>query len=270
MPEGHTIHALARDLRADLAGTTVEVRSPQGRFAPAARHLDGRRLDRTEAWGKHLFCWFGADVVHVHLGLVGKFARAAAGADEGAPVRLELVNDRAIWQLRGPQTCALVTPADRDLVVQALGPDPLRRSTASARRRFRARIDTRRGIASVLLDQTVVAGIGNVYRAELLFVLGIHPLTPAHHLLDRSDEVWDTAVSLLRQGLALGRIVTVDPTEVGVSSAAHVGAGDRLYVYKREGEGCRRCATPVAVAPVQGRLTWWCPTCQPDPEDDPT
>lgn len=264
MPEGHTIHALARDLDRDLAGRVLRVRSPQGRFAPGADVLDGRSMERAEAWGKHLFCWFDADVVHVHLGLVGTFRRTDGGQN-GAPdaVRLELSAGPHTWELRGPQTCELVSPADRDRIVERLGPDPLRRSTTRARARFREGLGTDRAIAVALLDQGVIAGIGNVYRAELLFRTGIHPATPATALIDRADGLWLEATAALRQGLRFGRIVTVDPADVGRRSAGELTRDERLYVYKRDGLPCRRCGAPISTTRLGGRLVWWCPACQP-------
>lgn len=261
MPEGHTIHGLARDLRRHFLDRPVSVSSPQGRFDAAAEHLDGRRLTATEAVGKHLFVAFDDEVVHVHLGLIGTFRPARAGGDEST-VRLRLAHADEVWDLRGPQTCALVTPADREAIAAGLGPDPLGRTRTADP--FVERLGrTRRPLGAALLDQGVIAGIGNVYRAELCFLAGLHPATPAADVgPDAATELWRSARDLLRTGLRLGRIVTRDPDEVEVP-LGRLADADRLYVYKRGGEPCRRCGTPVAESQVGGRTTWHCPECQP-------
>ena len=124
MPEGHTIHRLARDLAADLRGRSVPASSPQGRFDEGAARLDGATLTSSEAWGKHLFChWDTGDVLHVHLGLIGKFRPWPVEERPSDTIRLRLEGERTAWQLTGPQTCAVITPEDRDHVVAPLGPD---------------------------------------------------------------------------------------------------------------------------------------------------
>ena len=118
MPEGHTIHRLARDHRPVLVGEQVSAASPQGRFATGAEMITGRRVERIEAYGKHLFYVFEGDVLlHVHLGLYGKFARGEGPPPEpkGA-LRLRMVAGDTWLDLRGPTACELMTPADRDAV----------------------------------------------------------------------------------------------------------------------------------------------------------
>jgi endonuclease-8 len=269
VPEGHTIHGLARDLRRTLGGAPVTASSPQGRFATGAGRLDGAVLRRTEAWGKYLFCDFGTgELLHVHLGLIGKFRRRPVPApDPVGAVRLRLVGDRAAWDLSGPTRCELVDPDERDRIVTALGPDPLRSDGDIAR--FADRLSrTRRPIAAVLLDQGVIAGIGNVYRAELLFLCGIHPDREASSLsAEEVDELWARSVELLGVGLRLGRIVTTDPDEIG-RPRSRMRADDRLYVYHRD--RCRRCGTELATLVLGGRPVWFCPTCQPSPHGHAT
>lgn len=264
MPEGHTIHGLARDLRRTLAGDPVEATSPQGRFTEGAARLEGEVLVGTEAWGKYLFCDFGTgELLHVHLGLIGKFRRRPVPpADPQGAVRLRLVGRDAAWDLSGPTRCELVDPSERDRIVASLGPDPLRRGADVERFRDRLR-RTSRPIGAVLLDQSAIAGIGNVYRAELLFLCGIHPDREARTLSDDEvDELWRRSVELLRIGLRLGRIVTTDPEEVG-RPRSRMAAEDRLYVYHRD--VCRRCGTAIATVVLGGRPVWFCPTCQPSP-----
>ena len=118
-----------------------------------------------------------------------------------------------------------------------------------------------RPVGAVLLDQSIVAGIGNVYRAELLFLCGIRPDRAAASLTDDEfDELWRRTVELMRIGTRLGRIVTTEPDEIG-RSRGRMGDEDRLYVYHRE--HCRRCGGPIATAEIGGRPIWFCPTCQP-------
>jgi len=114
----------------------------------------------------------------------------------------------------------------------------------------------------------VVAGIGNVYRSELLFLTGIHPLTVAKSLESWAiDDIWRRSVVALTDGEKMGKIVTVLPDEMGVESPRELKRGDRLYVYKRTGAPCRRCAEPIETANADGRNVWWCPVCQPETMD---
>ncbi len=262
MPEGHTIHRLARDLQRTLSGAPVRAWSPQGRFADGAALLDGASLVRADAWGKYLFCDFGVgSVLHVHLGLIGKFRRKPAPApDPVGQIRLRLEGDRATWDLSGPTRCELITPEEQALIVSKIGADPLRRTpdVAAARAKF-AR--SSRPVGAYLLDQSVIAGIGNVYRAEVLFLCGIHPARASSSLSDDEfDELWNRTGDLLRLGVRMGRIVTTDPAEVG-RPRSRMRSEDRLYVYHRD--RCRRCGTELGVLELGGRPIWFCPTCQP-------
>jgi endonuclease VIII len=264
MPEGHTIHRLARDLAADLAGAPVRATSPQERFAEGAALIDGAKLERADAYGKHLFCeWSSGDILHVHLGLIGKFRRVAPEGEPRDTIRLRLEGADSVWQLSGPQTCAIVTPDRRDEVAASLGPDPLRRA-GKQRADFVARLGaTRRPIGAVLLDQSVVAGIGNVYRAELLWICGIHPQAPAASIDPTlAGELWDHTVAQLKRGLDWNRIVTVSPEHAEGRVTRRTRRDDALYVYKREGLPCRGCADPIASMRLGGRTIAYCPTCQ--------
>jgi len=265
VPEGHTVHRLARDLARDLGVNAVTASSPQQRFAAGADLLDGQVATRCRAYGKHLFVDFEAgDTLHIHLGLIGKFRRTAPDAPRDT-VRLRLAVDHIAWDLTGPMTCTVGGPDTFTDVTTTLGPDPLRRDGRLPD--FSERVATRRvPIGAALLDQRVVAGIGNVYRAELLFLVGIHPSVPSLMLADAEvNDLWNVATDQLRRGVRLNRIVTVDPADVGASSVGRIGADDRLHVYKRAGEPCRRCGAPIERFVLAGRKTWFCPTCQPPP-----
>lgn len=262
MPEGHTIHRLAKDLAKDLRHHEIAASSPQGRFADSAARFDGAVLTRTEAWGKHLFSWWdNGELLHVHLGLIGKWRRRPSPPPEvvGA-VRLRLEGPDHTWDLSGPTTCRLITPGDRDKVVDELGPDPLRRNADPDR--FAANLARRKvPIGQALLDQKVVAGIGNVYRAELLFICGIHPLVPANRLdLHEVRGLWDEMVAQLKAGVRRNRIVTVDPAFMG-KPLSRLRRDESVWVYKRE--HCRRCGSELEVIPLGGRRIWACPVHQP-------
>ena len=263
MPEGHTIHRLARDIRKDLTDTTVAVSSPQGRFAESARLIDGGSIQKTEAAGKHLFAhWTDGPTLHVHLGLIGKFRRFPSSDVIKGEVRLRLEAGDVAWHLTGPQTCRLIDRTEVGEIMDGLGPDPLRRD--GHKEPFVERLaNSNKAVGAILLDQGVVAGVGNVFRAEFLFMLGIHPATPARALsAEEGSELWDLAAELLRVGLRLDRIVTVTPDDSG-AARGRLGNDDRLYVYKRDGLPCRRCGTEIVCGPIANRTIWWCAHCQP-------
>jgi endonuclease-8 len=286
VPEGHSVHRLARSLHRSFAGEAVRTSSPQGRFAASAALLDGRVLTRVDAWGKNLFLDFADDlVVHVHLGLYGDFLRANAPAPEPrGMVRLRLENPRWYADLRGPTACDLMAPAGRAAIIARLGPDPLRRG--ADRSQVRRRITSSRApMAGLLMDQSVLAGVGNIYRAELLHRHRISPFTAGRDMDgDTVDAMWDDLVTLMKDGVRRGRIVTVAPEDVAVLAALDVdrpssddpeldGGEDTparrrlrrstgVYVYRREGRPCLRCGSEIRAEDYQGRRLFWCPGCQ--------
>lgn len=246
----------------------VRATSPQGRFAAGAARLDGQVLLGVDAVGKHLWYRFAADprpqarpphpgdLLHVHLGLFGRFGLFAPGtAPTPTPgTRLALTAaDGTTLHLAGATAVELLDPPKEQAILARLGPDPLRVG-ARGLAVFQANLARRRTpIGAALLDQQVVAGLGNVYRAEVCFLCGIHPDRPADHLT--ADEVaclWRTIVTQLRAGLRRGRIVTT-----GRSSA------DQVFVYRRAGLPCLRCGTPIASWDLAARTISACPTCQP-------
>ena len=273
MPEGHTVRRLARRFSADFGGSKVSVSSPQGRFAAGAALLDGETMTGIDAAGKHLFLGFGVPEhrperwLHVHLGLYGKWTFGAPPAPPpwGA-LRLRLVNESSYADLRGPTACEVLWPPEKRLLISRLGPDPLRREAGRAER-FAARVARSRApIAALLMDQTVVAGIGNVYRAEALFRARMSPDLPGREVAaERAAALWDDLVALLRDGVRRGAIITTEPGDRPAGTrrgpvpreAAH-------YVYRRTGEPCRVCGTPVRTRVLVGRNLYWCPGCQRD------
>ncbi|NND03846.1 MAG: Fpg/Nei family DNA glycosylase [Acidimicrobiia bacterium] len=265
MPEGHSIHRYARLHRKHLRnGEPVTVASPQGRFADGAAVLDGRTVTDIDAIGKHLFYqWDGAETLHVHLGLFGKFkTHFGEPPPPTAGTRLTMATDRASIYLAGPTVCELIDPDEESAIRARLGPDPLDKRADGDR--FLANLSRRRiPIGAALLDQKVISGIGNVYRSELLFQLGIPPQTPANQLASSdATALWDQAAAELRRGEKSGRIVTTDPAEFGAKSDRDLKRRERLYVYKRDGLACRRCGSSVRLGESANRKIWWCPDCQ--------
>ncbi|GGL69691.1 endonuclease VIII [Streptomyces fumigatiscleroticus] len=267
MPEGHTIHRLAQDYASRFAGRVTQVTSPQGKFSDAAALLDGTVLRTTDAHGKHLFLGFGnADWVHIHLGLFGKVAFGPAPAPPPTDtVRLRLANATSYVDLRGPTTCALVTGPEKDAIHARLGPDPLR-DDADPGAAYRRISRSRTTIAALLMDQKVIAGVGNVYRAEVLFRHRIDPyrsgkdITPAEW-----DAVWHDLVALMREGVRNNRIDTVRPehTPEAMGRPPRVDDhGGEVYVYRRAMRPCHICGGEIRTADLAARNLFWCPTCQ--------
>ncbi len=269
MPEGHTIHRHARRHQKALAGQTVAMGSPQGRFSDGARRLDGRVLETVDAHGKHLFYrWEGAETLHIHLGLFGKFRfyRTSPPPPPSVNTRLSMAGEDTTIYLAGPTICRLIDPAEEESIRSRLGPDPLRNGSAAQKlSQFHVNLLRRRiPIGAALLDQRVVAGIGNVYRAEALFRTGIDPHLPARELASEAvDRLWSESTALLRAGVKAGGIITVDPADVGARRRSEIERDERLYVYGRHGEPCRRCGNTIATTEMASRRIWWCPACQP-------
>ncbi len=249
MPEGHTIHRLARQHTKLLRGRPLRAASPQGRATELAAAIDGRTITRVDPHGKHLLYRFAGDrTLHVHLGLYGRFRRVAEV--RGAP-RLVLAADAdgdggaggpgPVVQLSGPTACHLVDPPEEERLLARLGPDPLRRD-ADPDRVFAALRRRRIPLGAALLDQAVVAGIGNAYRAEMLLEARLDPFAPAR-ALDRAafDALWAIVTRQLRRGVRSGRITP-----------------RRIYRRTR----CGVCGGPVHTADLAARLLHWCPRDQ--------
>lgn len=267
MPEGHILHRLARLHQRRFAGAPVTVSSPQGRFARGAEAVDGQVLTHASAWGKHLFHHYaGGSIVHVHLGIYGRFTEFFLPADGGPPeptgqVRMRMIGTEYGTDLRGPTACEVFDAAQVADVVERLGPDPLRRDADPALA-FKRIVKSRRPIAVLLVDQSVIAGVGNVYRSELLFRHGIDPYRPGTAVDEADfDPMWADLVALMKVGLRRGNIVVVRP-EDDHGAPAYAPGKPRTYVYRRAGEPCRVCATTVRTAELAGRNVFWCPTCQ--------
>ena len=260
MPEGHLLHRLARDL-GELAGQELAASSPQGKFADGAARIDGARLDTAEAYGKHLLEHFaGSRTVHVHLGMRGKLLRFPDLSRPPLPqVRLRLAGADAAWELIAPSTCELLDDAGVAGLLARLGPDPLRDDADPGRALARLHA-TPGALGAALLDQSVVAGIGNVFRTEALFACGLHPAHPAASLTPAEfDRLWATVRAMMRRAVDDGRIVTVDPP--AGQPRTKVPEGEARYVYKQE--SCRRCGAAVESWTLGGRTAYACPVDQP-------
>jgi endonuclease-8/formamidopyrimidine-DNA glycosylase len=311
VPEGHSVRRLARQFGDVFTGENLAVTSPQGRFSGGAALLDGHTLLTAEAHGKHLFLHFDNSLVlHVHLGLygawsfggdstftgsssigaprrVGEQEAFSDGEDDGdapyagppAPVgavRVRLAGSHGWADLRGATTCETITAAEADAVLARLGPDPLRNLRGDAGR-FAANLHGRNTpVAALLMDQKIIAGVGNVYRAEVLFRLRLDPWLPGAAVPDTTArKLWRDVVSLMKDGVADGRIITTPPKywtgngKTGTGKPAAVvkthtfpAREDAHFVYKRNGLPCRVCRTTVLIAELVARKLYWCPNCQ--------
>jgi len=179
-------------------------------------------------------------------------------------VRVRLLTDTVSADLRGPTACEVLDPAQVDAVMSRLGPDPQLDDTPEAEQRF---VDTVRKkptrIGLLLMDQSVVSGIGNVYRAELLFRARINPHAPGKSLSVQSlRALWRDWAHLLAIGVATGQMMTMDDLDKDDYLLAMKNRADRHWVYKREGLPCRICGTHITLEEMGARKLYYCPSCQ--------
>ncbi|WNG16188.1 Fpg/Nei family DNA glycosylase [Cystobacter fuscus] len=263
MPEGNIIHRLARVHHRWLVGRQFTADSPQGRFTQDARRLTGRTLVGVQAHGKHLFHHFEGGVhLHLHLGLVGNIRHfRCAGPPPSTACRLRLASPHATLHLSGPQRCELLSPEAEAALRSQLGEDPLR-PEASASRAFEALRRGRAPLATVLLDQARISGVGNILRAEALFLARLPPHLPAAELRpDDFERLWTVLRELLEDAARDGRIVTPHAPPNALSLPGR-RREDRFCVYDRAGQPCPRCATPITRLSLSGRGLFFCPRCQ--------
>ncbi|MEZ7755039.1 Fpg/Nei family DNA glycosylase [Microbacterium paraoxydans] len=331
MPEGHSVHRIARQFDRNFVGKTMSASSPQGRFAEGAAVLDGRQAVSVQAVGKQMFLEAEGDLwLRVHLGLYGAWdfageilvdptiasangrmgqtnqrgttldeailddagenSLASIGAprrarvhvrmseqtkgltdevDEWPPpvvgqVRLRLMTDITVADLRGPTACVLQSPEEMLATVAKLGPDPLVGDPAENEERFvRAVRKKPTPMALLLMDQAVVSGIGNVYRAEMLYRQRLNPHTPGRDVPeDVVRALWHDWVRLLAIGVETGQMMTMDGLSPEQYRAAMASRDDRHWVYHRAGLPCRICGTEIALEEIGARKLYWCPRCQ--------
>lgn len=271
MPEGHTIARIARDHSKLLVGRRIRVSSPQGRFSADAERVDGATLSVLMSYGKHLFYeWSTGEVGHVHLGLFGKYRvqRTAESPEPIGQVRMRLQtepdderDEYVTVDLAGPTACTVDPPSVRREILARLGPDPIRRGSRPDAMIERIQRSSR-GVGDLLMDQSVVAGIGNVYRAEALFVAGIHPLRPGRDC-DRAEleALWVVAQGMLRRGVQDNRIVTVSRDDLGIAPNVRIKRAEATYAYKRD--RCLLCGDEIRRIEIANRTCYFCPTHQP-------
>ncbi len=330
MPEGHSVHRIARQFDRNFVGRTVAAASPQGRFVEGAAMIDGREALSVRAVGKQMFLAFDGDLwLRVHLGMYGAWDFAgeilvdptiasangrmgqtnqrgtdlddpvldAAGENSlssiGAPrrargrvrmseqtrglqedddfpppvvgqVRLRLLTDVTCADLRGPTACELQTPDEVRATIAKLGPDPLVDDPAEGEERFVAVVRRKpTPIGLLLMDQNVVSGIGNVYRAELLYRALLDPHTPGKLVPEELVRaIWRDWVTLLRIGVETGQMMTMDDLDPEAYRRAMASRDDRHWVYHRAGLPCRVCGTEIVLEEMGARKLYWCPSCQ--------
>lgn len=329
MPEGHSVHRIARQFDRNIVGRTVSASSPQGRFVEGASVIDGRDALEVRAVAKQMFLRFDGDVwLRVHLGMYGAWdfsgevvvdatiasangrmgqtnQRGTVLDDEpildtagensltsiGAPrrtrvrmseqttgleeqnewpppvvgqVRLRLLTDSTCADLRGPTACVLQTPDEVQSTIAKLGPDPLVDDLAEGEERFTATVRKKpTPIGLLLMDQAVVSGIGNVYRAELLFRARQNPHTPGRDVPEEVVRgIWRDWATLLPIGVETGQMMTMDGLDPAAYRRAMARRADRHWVYHREGLPCRVCGTAIVMEEAAGRKLYWCPKCQ--------
>ncbi|MGI9470272.1 MAG: Fpg/Nei family DNA glycosylase [Rubripirellula sp.] len=260
MPEGHKTHFLAQQHRERLGGQHVRVTSPQGRFRPGARRVSGRVLDTVRAVGKHMFYEFDGNlIVHVHLGRYGKFREF--DSPPPAPVgqvRMRMIGTDSALDLNGPTTCRLIDRTEQQAVIDRLGPDPLGGGT---KREVWEKISrSRKPIGALLLDQSLIAGVGNIFRAEILFETEIDPNVPGTNLTKPTfDLLWRSLTTMMKRGLKYGRIIAVTAKEAGMP-LTQVEGEDRFRIYGKS--DCPRCGGDIETIELAARRLYVCHSCQ--------
>ena len=260
MPEGHSIHHAARSQRPHLKGKVLAASSPQGRFMDGAERLDGRRCKDVEAFGKHLlYAFTGGIWLHIHLGLYGRFREHEGGAPEPyGLVRVRLEAPEYAVDISGPATCEVLDKAERERLLARLGPDPIRKD-ADPERAWDRISRSRTALGQLLMDQSVIAGIGNIYRAEILWRARLHPRMAGRDLSRPAWEaLWADTVHWMRFGAESGVITTVD----GVKPTGR-RSRKRFNIYKKP--DCPRCETPTTMFVMAARKAYCCEVCAPPP-----
>ena len=294
MPEGNEIHRWAERHAAAFAGKPVRVDGPQGRFVDSDV-LDGRKLLRVMAVGKHLGYDFGKDrILHVHLGLQGDFTEGSGPlpAVRGA-LRLRMWNaekvklpaapgeskrhgwyseddgtghiapEQVAWvELRGPMDCSVWTEAQWERLLERLGPDPLNGDRVDKALERIAK--SKKPVGLLLMEQEVMAGIGNIFRAELLFRTGLSPFVAGRDV-DAAvvKKIWKDAVVLMQAGMVDRRIVTTRAKHRPSKKTGQALKEEAHYVYRRHGRPCLVCGTKVRkMENFAGRNLYWCEVCQ--------
>jgi endonuclease VIII len=261
VPEGDTVWLSARRMHAALAGqvlTTTDFRIP----ALAGTDLTGARVLEVVSRGKHMLTRIeGGLTLHTHFRMDGSWRlfRVAKVWSGGPEWQVRVVLANAEWQAVGYRlpVVDLVPTAEEDLLVGHLGPDLLGPDWDPDEAVRRLSLQPDRAIAEALLDQRNLAGIGNLYKAEALFLRGVSPWTPVR------DVKHVPALVVLAQ-----RLLQANRDRWEQVTTGDLRRGRQHWVFERQREACRRCGATVLVAeqgddPLTARLTYWCPSCQP-------
>ncbi len=251
MAEGDTIVRAARRMEAALSGQRLAVSAGNARGrAAGVERLDGHRLERVETRGKHLLLHLGELVLHSHLGMSGSWQVGLVGERWRKPAGAAWVvlsgGEMEAVQFGGPTLRVLTAVQLRhDPLLARLGDDILAPNLDLKATVAALRTAPDRELGDALLDQRLIAGIGNIFKSEACFSAGVDPW---RRIGEQSDgelrETLEAARRLMQESVARGR--------------------PRLAIYRRAGRPCPTCATPIA-ARGQGdanRRTYWCPICQ--------
>jgi endonuclease-8 len=264
VPEGDTVYRAARLLDRTLAGhvlTSSDFRVPQ----LATADLSGGRVLGTWSRGKHLLTRIDTDrpwTLHTHLKMEGSWHSYMRGQRWRRPAytaRVVLTTDDRLAVGFSLGIVELLSREQEEGAVGHLGPDLLGPDWDEDEAVRRLREDPDRPLADALLDQTRLAGIGNMYLAELCFVAGLHPTTAVGQVTD-----------LARLVRRAQQMLDLNKERANQTTTGDLRQGRRMWVYRRDQQPCLRCGTTVAVAmrgdPGRERATYWCPSCQPGPE----
>lgn len=262
MPEGNEIHRFANRHTLAFAGKRVHVDSPNGGF-PDAEILDGRVLRSVEAVGKHLGYVFGRDLIlHIHLGMYGDFweGKMPLPPEKGA-LRLRIYTKTDWIELRGGTDTSIFSGEKWKALLARLGPDPLGENS-DPKSVFEVIEKRSTPIGLLLMDQSVIAGIGNIFRAELLYRARINPFRAGKEVSRGALRgIWKDARALMRKAMDDRRIVTTKTKDRPHKRGA-VLDDEVHYVYRRAGEPCFVCDATIEKADMGGRTVYWCPVCQ--------
>lgn len=295
MPEGNEIHRWAERHNAAFAGRRMNVLPGPGHRFHDAHLVDGKKLMRVHAVGKHLGYEFeNGLILHVHLGRFGDWteglgplpeprgalravlqrARSGRRSKLGTrqPGNLSYRKDDGTqpfppaevdWiELRGPTDCSVFDPEKWQKLLARLGPDPLgedARGHDNPRHFVDAVLASRKSIAELLMDQEVLSGVGNIYRAEILFLHRVNPFTPGEEMDPKVlKTMWKDLIPLLKDGMLDRRIVCTKRVH-RPSKKQPAQRGEEHYVYRRQGKPCFVCGQRILHRDLAGRTLFWCP-----------
>lgn len=274
MPEGDTIFRAARSLHKALTGHEVT------KFDTAYAHLSrvdddtpiaGRTIERCEAAGKHLLIVFSGDLIlRTHMRMNGSWHLYRHGERWWrGPQAMRVRIDTANWVAVAFDVPVAEFVTNRQLQttdpVAALGPDLLKPTFDRDEAVRRIIVSGAQPIAMTLLDQRIVAGIGNIYKSEVLFLSGVHPDTPSSAVpVAVLERMMDTARELLQQNVIEGTAAQIQTYRSLRRTPKGGDHSEGLWVYGRAGRPCRKCGAPIASKKmgVDARTTYWCASCQ--------